>query len=320
MDVQIPTALRQAVSEAQSAPSIFNTQPWRWRLSDAELQLRADRTRRLPTTDPDQRQLMISCGAALHHAVVALAAAGYATEVARRPDPDDEDLLAVVRVEGTRSPTADDLRLHQAIARRRTDRRAFTAEKVASRTISGLVAAAENHGAHLHVASDNEVKVLRDLALQAEQVHLADTDYRNELALWTHRSPRTHDGIPPQTAVAPADRRVPVRSLALPGVGVSPGLNDDMAAIYALVFTDADAPTDWLRAGEALSAVLLSATGADLATSPFSDVVEIPELRAEASQLLEGPGHAQIGVRIGHAPDHDVPASPRRDPAEVMDI
>jgi hypothetical protein len=263
---------------------------------------------------------MISCGAALHHAVVALAAAGYATEVARRPDPDDEDLLAVVRVEGTRSPTAEDLRLHQAIARRRTDRRAFTAEKVASRTISGLVAAAENHGAHLHVASDNEVKVLRDLALQAEQAHLADTDYRNELALWTHRSPRTHDGIPPQTAVAPADRRVRVRSLALPGVGISPGPNDDMAAIYALVFTDADAPTDWLRAGEALSAVLLSATGADLATSPFSDVVEIPELRAEASQLLEGPGHAQIGVRIGHAPDHDVPASPRRDPADVMDI
>lgn len=186
--------------------------------------------------------------------------------------------------------------------------------------ISGLVGAAEAEGAHLKVASDDEVKSLRETAIRAEQVHLADAAYRNELASWTHRSPLTHDGVPPNTAAAQADRRVPVRSLALPGMGISPGLNDDMAAIYALVFTGEDLPPDWLRAGEALSAVLLSATAMDLSTSPFSDVIEVAETRAEVSQLLDGPGHVQIGVRVGHGPDHAVPASPRRDPAEVIDV
>ncbi len=319
MAEEVRLALLQAAAQAQSAPSIFNTQPWHWRLADGGLRLHADRSRRLPVTDPDQRQLVVSCGVALHHAVVALAASGYDTEVSREQDGLDPDLLAWVRVIGSRTPTDGTLGLRQAIARRRTDRRAYTAEKVASGMVSALVGAAEAGGAHLHVASDDEVKVLREAAIRAEQVHLADAAYRNELASWTHRSPLTHDGVPPLTATAPGDRRVPVRSLALPGVGLSPGLNDDHAAVYVLLFTDEDTPLDWLRAGEALSAVLLSATDMGLATSPFSDVVEVAETRTDVTRLLDGPGHVQIGVRIGHAPDDEIPASPRRDPAEVID-
>jgi nitroreductase len=318
MDKEPRNVLKRAASEAQLAPSIFNTQPWRWRLVNDELHLQADRSRRLHVTDPDQRQLTISCGAALHHAIVALAAAGYDVEVSRRQDPGDGDLLAVVRVAGTRAPSENDLRLHQAIPRRRTDRRAYTAENVESHTISNLVAAAENQGAHLHIASDDQVKVLREAAIRAEQVHLADISYKKELAWWTHRPPPTRDGVPPLTAVMPTDRRVPLRSLALPGVGISPGLHDDVATIYALVFTDTDERLDWLRAGEALSAMLLSATAVDLAASPISDVIEVPETRTEVSHILDGPQYAQIAVRIGHPPMGELSASPRR-PAEVIE-
>jgi len=311
--------LELAASEAQAAPSIFNTQPWRWHLANDELRLRADRSRQLEVTDPDGRQLTISCGAALHHAVVALAAAGYGAEVSRQQDPGDADLLAVVRVAGTRVPSENDRRLHQAIPRRRTDRRAYGAEDVESRTISGLVAAAENQSAHLHISSNDQVKVLRDAAIRAEQVHQADTAYQIELASWTHRPSRARDGVPAATAVVPTDRRVPVRGLAVPGVGISPGVEHDVAAIYALVFTDTDERLDWLRAGEALSAVVLSATAMNLAASPISDVMELAETRAEVSHILDGPGHAQIAVRIGHPPEGEMPASPRRDPAEVID-
>ena len=70
-------ALRAVVELACLAPSIHNTQPWTWRLRDGLLELHADATRRLPAADPTSRSLVISCGAALHHARVAARALGW---------------------------------------------------------------------------------------------------------------------------------------------------------------------------------------------------------------------------------------------------
>ena len=44
--------LRRAAEEAGRAPSILNTQPWRWDLSDGVLELHADPARRLDALDP----------------------------------------------------------------------------------------------------------------------------------------------------------------------------------------------------------------------------------------------------------------------------
>src|SRR5262245_36766735 len=98
-------ALREAAEQALAAPSIFNTQPWRWQISDDTLRLWADRQRQLLVADPEGRLLTISCGVALHHARVALAAAGHQAVVRRLPDPADDDLLAEIRVEGRHKTT-----------------------------------------------------------------------------------------------------------------------------------------------------------------------------------------------------------------------
>ena len=91
--VPVP-ALRLIVAGALRAPSVHNTQPWRWHATSRTLELHADRSRGLPATDPEGRNLVISCGAALHHAQVVARALGWATHVDRHPDPDDPDLLA----------------------------------------------------------------------------------------------------------------------------------------------------------------------------------------------------------------------------------
>ncbi|MDX6584329.1 MAG: hypothetical protein QOI10_3513, partial [Solirubrobacterales bacterium] len=60
-----------ALELAVRAPSLHNTQPWRWRVGDESVQLYLDQARQLPATDPEGRELIISCGAALHHLLVA---------------------------------------------------------------------------------------------------------------------------------------------------------------------------------------------------------------------------------------------------------
>ena len=63
----VPTAaVRRIVEGATRAPSVHNTQPWLWRAHAHTLDLYADRSRRLGATDPEGRNLVISCGAALH--------------------------------------------------------------------------------------------------------------------------------------------------------------------------------------------------------------------------------------------------------------
>ena len=117
--------LRRIVELATRAPSVHNTQPWRWRGGPHSLELYADRSRTLPASDPDGRNLVISCGAALHHAQVAADALGWSTMVTRFPDPDQPDLLARLAVApGTPSRHAPELL--EAIDKRCTDRRRFT--------------------------------------------------------------------------------------------------------------------------------------------------------------------------------------------------
>jgi hypothetical protein len=119
--------------------------------------------------------------------------------------------------------------------------------------------------------------------------------------------------------VTASERRVPVRDFAYFSTGYSPGPEHDVGAVYALLFTDADTAADRLRAGEALSAVLLTATAADLGSAPISDVIEFPDLRARISRLIVGPGQPQILVRVGHPPPGQPARSPRRPAAQMLD-
>ena len=59
------TDLAACVRTATFAPSIHNTQPWRFRVRDNGIDVYADWRRRLDVIDPNGRQLIISVGAAI---------------------------------------------------------------------------------------------------------------------------------------------------------------------------------------------------------------------------------------------------------------
>ncbi len=313
--------LYHAAEAALAAPSIFNTQPWAWTVRGERLELRADRSRQLASVDPSGRLLTVSCGVALHHAVTAIS--GYtphAAHVSLLPDATDPDLFAVLRLADPVPPDRRSGGLLRAIATRRTDRRPFQKVPIDGADLDRLVVACARQNAHLYVVPWHQVSTLALAAVAAGALQLADPQYRAELADWTHRPAGTDDGVPVESAVERIRRRVPVRDFAPLGGDVLPaGPETDYGVTYGIIHTDADTVHDWLAAGMGLSAVLLTATAAGLASATISDVTEATMVREHLGQLLPS-GHPQVAVRVGIAQPGELPATPRRPTDSVVTV
>jgi nitroreductase len=312
--------LTAAAQAALRAPSIFNTQPWQWRVDANSLELYAERDRQLTTTDPAGRLLLLSCGASLHHARVALAVAGWGVVVDRFPDEHRPDLLARIRLDEPVAASAGDRGLYAAITARRTDRRPFGDQLVTDEQMQALVSAAQREGARLHDVRPNQMPMLAVAVATAEATEMNDDAYRSELMRWTNRPQWSSDGVPQATGVAHAARRVPVRdfvSAPNEGMAVEPG--GDHGARYIIVYGPGNEPRDWLRAGEAVSAVLLTAVSLGLGVAPISDVIEVEHPRSLVRRLLPGPGHPYLVVRCGHSVDPTpIAEAPRRDATDAV--
>jgi nitroreductase len=324
MSLSAEDLLHEAACLACRAPSIANSQPWRWRIRRDTLELRADTSRQLTAADPQGRLMILSCGAALHHATVVLAVLGAACRVQRLDDPADPDLLARLTLAGEHPVTAEDMRLHHALRTRYTDRRPFLGVRpLPADVIELLCQTAERFEVSAHVFDPSEVGFLAVAARSAATIQHRDAGYQQEIAVWTTgRDPATRDGVPATAAVEQVRRTVPVRDFApgaVPGLAAGPG--DDRYTTYLAFATTDDTRADWLRTGEAVSAVLLVATTTGLASSMMSDVVEVPGARALLRGVVAPAGHPQLTVRFGvneSAPP--LPRSPRRTCGEVIEV
>lgn len=298
-------AYAQAAEAAGRAPSIHNTQPWHWQIHPDRLDLHADTTRALPNTDPDERMLLISCGAALHHAQVALHAEGYDVAVRPLPDPARPEHLATVTITGDTPVTAHAVRLVQALQLRHTDRRPTVDTPVTADQVDELRRIADAVGVHLHRLTPDQVTDLVVAVSHAEDAAAAEPAVQAETHRWTGPSRPAGTGLPPE--VIP-DRRpetdVGERDFGTHGT-LTVGGGHDKASTYVVLFGAEDDRAAWLRAGQALSAVWLHATTQGLAVLPFSQVIEIDGTRAMMRRILSHLGYPYLVLRLGVAdPEH----------------
>jgi nitroreductase len=308
--------LMMAAVTAGYAPSIQNTQPWRWRVAGPRLELWAVRDRQLRITDPVGRLLTVSCGAALHHARVALAAEGLRASVDRLPDAARSDLLARLTVAQTTELTRDAVGLLQTARMRHTDRRPVAETPVDRSDIDHLRQVAEHEGVHLHVLRRDDVVDLATAAGRAQHVEGTDNAWAEELAYWAGGERRGGLGVPDQVIPStPPQTTVPGRAFGTTGtLPVGPG--HDSEAVYAILYGDEDTAPNWLRAGEALSAVWLEALQRNLTVLPLSAAVEVPETRQTLQRLLANLGQPFLALRIGVRAEHDEPPPTPRLPTE----
>jgi len=307
-----------AIALANHAPSVHNTQPWRWLVDDTSVRLMADRTREVPATDPDGRDLLLSCGAALHHLRVALAAAGWEAVVRHLPNAHDPDHLATVCTRPL-EPTDDDLALAGAISRRHTDRRRFTSWEVPGRHLDLMVRRVAQAGGLLVPVIDGATRWRLTRAIDtAARRQADDPDYRMELASWSRGSAAAQDGVLAASGAPTPTRHDDTAMRAFPGgtLGNAPtGRGEEDGGQLLVLATLDDDPLSVLRAGEAASAALLTATDLGLATCPLSQPLEVADTRATIrDQVLDGAAHPQLVLRVGWAPSSapPLPDSPVR--------
>jgi hypothetical protein len=321
---QIPAAALEHVLElARLAPSVHNSQPWRWRTTKHGLELRSDQRRRLMATDPSGRDLVISCGAALHTAVVAAAAEGWSASVHRRPEPADEALLARLTFR-RHSPADEELAAARVIEQRRTDRRQTTSWPVPLERIERMRRTAAALGVFAVPLTDpTQVARLDALRRRAAEVQGRDAHYHDELLTWSQDDPGV--GLPSSSRLSRSDEpdRFTPGALADPGTGVSHGADPGpKEPVWLVLATSSDDPLSWLRTGEALQAVWLWCAAEGLSLRPHSQPVEVDEVRRRLqTELLDDTVCPQLLVSVGWAAsaNEPVPPTPRLSVKDVSD-
>ncbi|TWH01499.1 hypothetical protein L615_001800000430 [Nocardioides sp. J9] len=316
-EVAPAAVVERLVELACLAPSIHNTQPWRWRYDGARVVLEADLDRLLPAEDPRGRNLVLSCGAALHHLEFAARAMGWDVDVDLLPG-DDPAVLASVAVarDAPRPAVREDLDL---LRTRCTDRRRFTAWPVPDDQLAGLAALARRWGTRAEAVTTDAARIRLEL-LANRAVTAVEVDGRRLLEQddWIDRP--GPDGIP--SALLPDDPDpLRARSRFRPGV-----LEDTRMVIHGgdrvvAIGGALDEVGSWLLSGRAMSAVWLEATRAGMSVIPMSQPVEVEGIRQDlARTVLADVPEPHLLLRVGWQAigRSELPRTPRRPLAEVL--
>lgn len=312
-----------AVRLACRAPSIHNSQPWRWETSTAALHLFARRGNPLPVTDPTRREMLVSVGAVLGHLQMVMAGFGWYCHITLLPDPNHPDHIAEIVFTPASIITDGHLRRVEAIAVRRTDRLAMTPPTGWTRFYRDLASRLVASGTQIDLVDDSSRPALDDASALAASARAYDSPYHAELAWWSHRTQSSADGIQDSALLTVAEGRRVGLARDFPAVSNSRhdmGVAIDDAKVVVLS-TISDEPQDVVRCGITLSTVLIEATCAGLATCTVSHVTEIAQSRAMVASLTAGDSLPQVLVRIGKSSDRSFrPPTPRRSIDDVLSV
>ncbi|HVV73173.1 MAG TPA: nitroreductase, partial [Verrucomicrobiae bacterium] len=330
------------VRYAVLAPSKCNAQPWLFEICGDSMDLICDRSWAFHEIDPNCRQLILSCGAALLNLTIAARHFGCGLQVEPFPWPGDRYLLARVRLAssdlGNRAGAAQDAsgvfrtnppdsdELFAALSRRCTSRRRFQRRIPPDETLQALESAVNPYGAWMHLIRDEpQRKQIAQLVEAGDREQMANKPLRKELARWVHQPfGDSKDGFPVSRYGLPRPMLwlAPGLSLALRALdlGNVVGRRDrrlaQSAPLLAVLGTDQDTPLSWLAAGQALESLWLRAAACRLSLSVFSPPIEVPRVREELARITGRAGFPQALIRLGYGAS--ARQSPRRPAEEVI--
>ncbi|MBN4056181.1 hypothetical protein JYT20_00495 [Rhodothermus sp. AH-315-K08] len=304
---------RFVLSYALLAPSRLNTQPWLFTIDGDSIHVMADRRRCLAVVDPADRQLTISCGAALHNLVLAMRRFGHDPEIHTFPDLNRPDLMATVRWGAEKEPSDYSMAQFRAITTRRTRGILGDGVSLPDSDLEELELLASRGPVELSIIRETTQRhKIFELIKAASEEQFLDFRYQREHASWTHPSRRrSRDGIPGRL-LDPAHRRN-AGVVSRPRVK---GFLKGEEVVLAVLTTRNDSHSAWLDAGCSLQSLLLGATRLDVQAAFLSHPLELPGYREQLNVVLGSGKVAQVMMAFGRA--GYVRATPRRDLDDVL--
>jgi nitroreductase len=317
--------LRVLLAFAVLAPSRHNSQPWLFDITGPEVRISTDARRALPHADPEGRERVMACGAALENLCIAAAAYGQATSVEVLAGIHPDGALARVRLEEHRRGSGIEEALFRAMARRRNSRVAFEERGAPAGLVTTLAREARERGALLRAVEEGCRAAVAELIVEADRVQWADPGFAAELDAWSRRTSEPHgDGLPPEARGRTSPESLLDRFLgrrSTPRRASEEERRDRQYALHGPVLvvlsTAGDAARDWLAAGRAFQRVLLLAASTGLAASCFSAAIEVPEVRTRLRVALGETAFPQVVFRLGYATAAARP-TPRRSVDDVL--
>ena len=330
---------RRFLSYALLAPNPHNRQPWLVRLDGEDsLTLFCDLDRRLPETDPFDRQIVLGCGAFLELLSIAAAHEGYAAEITAFPEGDPSprlDSRAIARVRFVAAAAQPDPAF-AAIGTRRTNRNTYTERDVATDLLGQLEAAASVHGVVARTTGEGGlVAKLRDITWRGHETESLTQRTMKEsidlMRIGKAEVEQWRDGLVlegPMMELARMTGMLSHEALLDPrSEAFRMGL--DMyrpkaasARAFVWLVNDHVGRASELNAGRAYARLALKAAELELAIHPWSQTLqEFPEMRTlyeEVHTLIGNGKRVQMLVRAGYA-DPVIPAPRRGLDAHIID-
>ena len=293
------------IATAARAPSVHNTQPWRFRVSPGTVELYADQRRKLHT-DPVGREMLISCGAALFGLRLAVRSLGYQPVVRLLPDPRRLRLLAAVSIGREQPMTSEEHQMLDAIPHRHTHRGPFSSDSLPP----GVLARVQHHAMAEHatlalIDRHLDYQRLADILDASSRRQDLDPLARHEMRRWS-RGPagQQRDGVPAHAFPAEKIRqpgRLPQRDFDLGReLGQTPAHGHPPAGTGVLL-TPGDSRADWLHAGQALHRMLLYAASNWVFASLYTQPLEAAAVRDLIRERLGLHSAPQIILQFGRA-------------------
>lgn len=313
------------VGYAILAPSGHNTQPWLFEIIEDGVNLYADKTRALPVIDPDNRELTISCGAALTNFITAANNFGFDAKIDLFPDKNNSDLLAFVKLSKGFEPTDFIKRLFKSITKRKTNRKPFENKQIDGLILQKMETIAGEEKVKFSIVKDN---LLRELAVsiieEGDKIQSNDKTFCKELSQWVHPNRKNRkDGIPVYS-FGVGDLFTQTGPFYFGSIewGNLQAARDrnlvEGSPVLGIIESKGDTPEDWMRAGIALEKILLFAASEKLSASYLNQPLEVPELKNKLIDTLKLKGVPQQILRMGFG--SDVKPAPRRNVDEVLKL
>ncbi|OJF98806.1 hypothetical protein AX760_01905 [Pararhizobium antarcticum] len=316
---------RKALSYAVLAPNPHNRQPWLADLSvENEVTLFCQEDRRLPHTDPFDRQITIGLGCFLELFAQAAVAEGHGVDIKLFPDGEphprlDARPVAHIRLSADAGVVPDPL-FTQVLSRRSNKEAYDLSRPVATEDLAQIASSARTSS----IAFTNEearVAALRTLAWEANYTEITTPHTLKEsidlIRIGRAEIEASPDGIDLSGAM--------METLAISGMLSREQMLDQTSTAFqqqvpilkepfdtAMAFlwqkTPGNTRVDQIAAGRDYVRLNLAATAAGVSMHPFSQALqEFPEMRthfAGMRQALEvGPDEIlQMLVRLGYGP------------------